>query len=172
MSARLRALAWSTTLGAAVFAAAAPWAVTIWLSNIYSILGMAQNLLVYLHPETRQFQLLPWDPDHSFGQFPMMVSNNGVDLSLTQAWSDVRFLDRLFGVERFSRLYLRQVHEFSGTLFRLTVDSGLEVCRVPRSGGVWARPLRLSTAIVEVEYAPADADGADEVANRIPLRLT
>jgi spore coat protein H len=93
-------------------------AVTVWLSNMDSILGMAQNYLVYLHPKSHQFQFLPWDLDHSFGQFPMIVSGGGVDLSIDHAWSDVRFLDRVFAVGRFKRLYLQRMREFSETIFK------------------------------------------------------
>jgi spore coat protein CotH len=32
---------------------------------------MGQNFYVYLHPETHKFEFIPWDLDHSFGQFPM-----------------------------------------------------------------------------------------------------
>jgi spore coat protein H len=95
-------------------------AVTVWLSNMDSILGMAQNFYVYLHPKTQQFQFLPWDFDHSFGQFPMAGSADELErLSLLKPWnSRVLFLERVFKVERFKRLYLARMREFSETIFK------------------------------------------------------
>ena len=94
-------------------------AVTVWLSNLDSLLSMGQNFYVYLHPKTQQFQFLPWDFDHSFGQFPMAGSADELErLSLLKPWSgQVLFLERVFKVEKFKRLYLARMKEFSGTIF-------------------------------------------------------
>ena len=94
-------------------------AVTVWLSNMDSILSMGQNFYVYLHPKTQQFQFLPWDFDHSFGQFPMAGSTDDLEhLSILQPWSgQVLFLERVFKVDKFKRLYLARMKEFSGTIF-------------------------------------------------------
>lgn len=51
-------------------------AVTVWLSTLDSILVVGQNYYVYLHPETDRFQFLPWDLDHSFGQFPLVGTHS------------------------------------------------------------------------------------------------
>ena len=95
-------------------------AVTVWLSNMDSLLSMGQNFYVYLHPKTQQFQFLPWDFDHSFGQFPMAGSADELErLSLLKPWSgQVLFLERVFKVEKFKRLYLAHMKEFSGTIFK------------------------------------------------------
>ena len=95
-------------------------AVTVWLSNMDSMLSMGQNFYVYLHPKTQQFQFLPWDFDHSFGQFPMAGSADELErLSLLKPWSgQVLFLERVFKVEKFKRLYLARMKEFSATIFR------------------------------------------------------
>ena len=95
-------------------------AVTVWLSNMDSLLSMGQNFYVYLHPKTEQFQFLPWDFDHSFGQFPMAGSADELErLSLLKPWSgQVLFLERVFKVEKFKRLYLARMKEFSGTIFK------------------------------------------------------
>jgi len=94
-------------------------AVTVWLSNMDSILSMGQNFYVYLHPKTQQFQFLPWDFDHSFGQFPMAGSADELEhLRLSQPWGGrVLFLERVFKVEKFRRLYLARLKEFSQTIF-------------------------------------------------------
>jgi len=94
-------------------------AVTVWLSNMDSILSMGQNFYVYLHPKTQQFQFLPWDFDHSFGQFPIAGSADELEhLSILRPWSgQVLLLERVFKVERFKRLYLARMNEFSETIF-------------------------------------------------------
>jgi hypothetical protein len=95
-------------------------AVTVWLSTMDSILQVGQNFLVYLHPKTRQFQFIPWDLDHSFGQFPMSGSQEmRENLSILRPWNGPnRFLERVFQVEAFKSRYLATMLEFSRTLFR------------------------------------------------------
>ena len=95
-------------------------AVTVWLSNMDSLLCMGQNFYVYLHPKTQRFEFFPWDFDHSFGLFPMAGSADELEnLSILRPWSgQVLFLERVFRVEKFKRLYLARMKEFSGTIFR------------------------------------------------------
>jgi len=45
-------------------------AVMVFLSDVDGILGPGQNFYLYLDPKTQKFSFLPWDQDHSFGQFP------------------------------------------------------------------------------------------------------
>lgn len=95
-------------------------AVTVWLSTMDSILGPGQNYYVYLHPKTRKFQFMPWDLDHSFGQFGMMGSQEmRENLSIHRPWmGENRFLERVFRVESFKKLYLARMNEFSKTIFK------------------------------------------------------
>ncbi len=95
-------------------------AVTVWLSTMDSILSMGQNFLVYLHPKTMQFQFIPWDLDHSFGQFPMAGSQEQLEnLSIQKPWSGrVLFLERVFKVQKFKQLYLAKLQEFADTIFQ------------------------------------------------------
>jgi spore coat protein CotH len=95
-------------------------AVTAWLPTLDSILGPGHNYFVYLHPKTRKFQFLPWDLDHSFGQFGMMGGQSqSENLSIRRPWrGDSRFLERVFQVEAFKKLYLSRLDEFSGTIFQ------------------------------------------------------
>src|SRR5256885_2365476 len=76
-------------------------AVTVWLSTMDSILGPGQNYYVYLHPQTRKFQFMPWDLDHSFGQFGMMGGQEQREnLSIHRPWrGENQFLERVFKVE-------------------------------------------------------------------------
>ncbi len=95
-------------------------AVTVWLSTIDSILSVGQNYHLYLHPKTNQFQFIPWDLDHSFGQFPIGVSQEQREnLSIQKPWrGQNRFFERIFKVEAFKQLYLSRIAEFNQTLFK------------------------------------------------------
>ena len=93
--------------------------VTVWLSTLDSILMMGQNFYVHLHPQTHQFQFVPWDLDHSFGQFPMAGSQEEREkLSIQKPWRGAnRFLERVFNNATFKKLYLATMKEFAKTLF-------------------------------------------------------
>ncbi len=132
-------------------------AVTVWLSNMDSILSMGQNFYVYLHPKTQQFQFLPWDFDHSFGQFPMAGSPDELErLSILKPWSgQVLFLERVFKVEKFKRLYLARMKEFSTTIFQAE--------RIQRQVDELAPVLRLA---VQAESAQLLARFDDIVAGK------
>jgi spore coat protein CotH len=95
-------------------------AVTTWLGTMDSILGLGQNFLVYLHPKTRQFQFMPWDLDHSFGQFTLTGSQEQREtLSIHHPWNgENRFLERVFKAEKFKQIYLARMREFQQTIFQ------------------------------------------------------
>ncbi|MCY2950805.1 MAG: CotH kinase family protein [Planctomycetota bacterium] len=94
-------------------------AIEVYLSTLDSILSIGQNYYVYLHPKTNQFHFLPWDLDHSFGQFPMIgTQQQREQLSIHHPWrGDIRFLDRVYKVPAFKTLYLAKLDEFSKTIF-------------------------------------------------------
>jgi spore coat protein H len=90
-------------------------AITTWLSTLDSILAAGHNYYVYLDPKSRKFQFLPWDLDLSFGK--KMIGGDTRNLSIHQSWAgDNRFLERVFKVEAFKRLYLARLEEFSETI--------------------------------------------------------
>jgi spore coat protein H len=95
-------------------------AVTVWLSTMDSILALDQNYVVYLHPKTRRFQFIPWDLDHSFGQFfPIGTAPQRENLSIHKPWTgEFLFLKRVFAIERFNRLYLAHLRDFNETFGR------------------------------------------------------
>jgi spore coat protein CotH len=95
-------------------------AVMVWLSDMDGILGPGQNLYVYLHPKSQLLEFIPWDQDHSFGQFPMRgTQEQRENLSILKPWDgENRFLERVFKVEAFKKLYLTRLAEFSETIFR------------------------------------------------------
>ena len=95
-------------------------AVNVGLANFDSILDMGQNFYVYLDDKTHRFQFLPWDLDHSFGQFGMRgTREQRENLSINHPWSGQnRFLERVFKVEAFKKLYLARLDEFNKTIFQ------------------------------------------------------
>lgn len=94
-------------------------AVTVYLSTLDSILMVGQNYYVHLDAKTNKFQLLPWDLDHSFGQFPMIPQDQREQLSIHKPWrGDNRFLARVFAVESFRTLYLARLEEFTQAIFK------------------------------------------------------
>jgi hypothetical protein len=62
---------------------------------------------------------MPWDLDHSFGQFPMGgTQEEREQLSIQKPWRGAnRFLERVFNTEAFKKLYLATMAEFSKTIF-------------------------------------------------------
>ena len=94
-------------------------AVMVWLSDLDGILGPGQNLFLYLHPKNQLVTFIPWDQDHSFGQFPMRgTQEQRENLSIHKPWEgENRFLERVFKVESFKRAYLANLKELGGTLF-------------------------------------------------------
>lgn len=95
-------------------------AVTVWLSTLDSILGPGQNYYVHLHPKTNKLQFIPWDLDHSFGQFFLAGSPTQREkLSIDKPWQgENKFLARVFKNEEFKKLYRARMEEFSKTIFR------------------------------------------------------
>lgn len=93
-------------------------AVTVYLSDLDGILGPGQNFYLYLHPTTKKFIFIPWDQDHSFGQMRGSQEDRE-QLSIQQPWQgENRFLERIYKVEAFKKMYLAKLAEFNTTLFR------------------------------------------------------
>ncbi|MCX8107688.1 MAG: CotH kinase family protein, partial [Verrucomicrobiae bacterium] len=94
-------------------------AVMVYLSDLDGILGPGQNLYLHLHPKTQQFQFIPWDQDHSWGQFDRASQEQRDRLSIHRPWLGGNFfLERMFKVDAFKRLYLDSLNQFSKTIFR------------------------------------------------------
>ena len=94
-------------------------AVMVFLSDVDGILGSGQNFYLYLDPKTQKFTFLPWDQDHSFGQFPYTGSQEQRnELSIYRPWiGRNRFLERVYATETFKKLYFARLQEFSRTIF-------------------------------------------------------
>ncbi len=95
-------------------------ATTVWLSTLDSLLGMGQNFYVYLNAKTNKFEFLPWDLDHSFGQFGMSGTQEQREkLSILHPWQGSNpFLERVYQVDAFQQLYRARMLEFSKSIFQ------------------------------------------------------
>lgn len=94
-------------------------AVMVYLSDLDGILGPGQNLFLHLHPKNQQFQFIPWDQDHSWGQFDRASQEQRDKLSIQHPWQGENFfLQRMFKVEAFKKLYLARLDEFTRTMFK------------------------------------------------------
>ena len=95
-------------------------AVMVFLSDMDGILGPGQNLYLFLHPKSQWFEFIPWDQDHSFGQFAMRGSQQQREnLSIAKPWDgENRFLERIYQVTEFQKLYRAALKEFSQTIFK------------------------------------------------------
>lgn len=95
-------------------------AVTTWLATLDSILGMGQNYYVYMNPKSNKMELLPWDLDHSFGQFAMGgTQEQREQLSILQPWQgQIKFLERLYALPEFKKEYLARMAEYQSSLLK------------------------------------------------------
>ena len=95
-------------------------AVMVYLSDLDGILGPGQNFYLFLAPKTQKFTFIPWDQDHSFGQFAMRgTQEQRENLSIWKPWQgENRFLERAFKVDAFRKLYSANLEKFSRTIFK------------------------------------------------------
>jgi hypothetical protein len=136
-------------------------AVVVWMANPDSLLRQGQNYYAYMHPTTRKFVFLPWDQDHSFGQFvPFQTPESQQQLDIMSPWTS-RFtgapfarqlqnniLVRTLALDSFKRRYLTELATLARTVTqpeRLSkqVDElgallGPSVAEEPKDGRVMA----------------------------------
>jgi spore coat protein H len=100
-------------------------AVVVWLGNPDSLLSQGQNFYLYLHPTTKKFVFIPWDQDHSFGQFaPWRSAESQQQLDILRPWSpgsfatpgQNRFIERVFALEAFKKPYLANLASLARTV--------------------------------------------------------
>lgn len=91
----------------------------VMLSNYDGILSNGQNFLMYLHPGDGRFGFIPWDLDHSWGEFPFLGSDQErVQARISRPWvGPNRFLERLFAAEAFQRSYRSELERLLAELF-------------------------------------------------------
>jgi hypothetical protein len=89
------------------------------LSNYDSILDNGQNFLLYLDPRTDKFGFIPWDLDHSWGEFPLIgTADLRERVSLWHPWvGENRFIERMLTAGPFRERYRREIERLLETLF-------------------------------------------------------
>lgn len=94
-------------------------AVEVMLAHYDGILAQGQNFLLYLDPRSDKFGLIPWDLDHSWGEFPFIsTADQRERASVWHPWvGENRFLQRLFAVEDFKKRYQAELERLLNTLF-------------------------------------------------------
>jgi hypothetical protein len=89
------------------------------LSNYDGPLSNGQNFLLYLDPRTERFGFIPWDLDHSWGEFPFIGSlEEREQASIWHPWvAENRFLERMLSVKSVRERYQRELERLRTTLF-------------------------------------------------------
>jgi spore coat protein H len=89
------------------------------LANFDGILNTGQNYLIYLDPRTDRFGFIPWDLDHSWGEFPFAATADERErASIWHPWlGENRFLERLMGVPTFRDRYRAEMERLLSTQF-------------------------------------------------------
>lgn len=95
-------------------------AALVWMSSYDGILWNGQNFAIYIDPRSDKFGFLPWDLDHSWGEFPGVgTEEQRQQASIRHPWvGRMRFLERMMAVETFRNLYLARMKELHKTVFR------------------------------------------------------
>jgi spore coat protein H len=89
------------------------------LSNYDGILSNGQNFLLYLDPRTERFGFIPWDLDHSWGEFPFIGTREQREhASVWHPWvGENRFLEKMLATELFRQRYRRELERLRETAF-------------------------------------------------------
>jgi spore coat protein CotH len=104
-------------------------AVLVWMANPDSLLEQGQNYYLFVHPTTNKFMFLPWDQDHSFGQFvPFRTAESQQQLDIMNPWVprygqmpfaaqvENKFLARTLKHEGFRKRYLSEMNRLTQTV--------------------------------------------------------
>jgi spore coat protein CotH len=89
------------------------------LSNYDGPLSNGQNFLLYLDPQTDRFGFVPWDLDHSWGEFPFVGSLEQRErASIWHPWvGQNRFLERMLATAWVRERYRSELDRIRRTLF-------------------------------------------------------
>jgi spore coat protein H len=94
------------------------YALVVWINNWDSILSAGQNYYLYLSPTTRKLAFIPWDQDHSFGNFPPQPGIHADGSIFAPTPEKILFLERMMAVPAFRGAYLARMREFSQTVLQ------------------------------------------------------
>jgi hypothetical protein len=91
----------------------------VMLSNYDGLLSNGQNFLLYLDPRTQRFGFIPWDLDHSWGEFPFIATIEQRErASIWHPWlGENRFLERMLSAASVRERYRHELEHLRATLF-------------------------------------------------------
>ncbi len=94
-------------------------AVNTLLANMDSFLTQVHNYYVYLPPQTKKFEFLPWDMDLSLGAFPMAGSAEQLqDLSISHPHvGQNKLIERLLAWKEFDQVYRQHLKALTESQF-------------------------------------------------------
>lgn len=95
------------------------FACEVLLANYDGILAQGQNYLVFHDPRANRFGFIPWDLDHSWGEFPFIgTADQRERSSIKRPWAgENRFLERLWAAPEFERRYRNELTRLLENLF-------------------------------------------------------
>ena len=91
--------------------AATFFACEVLLANYDGILSQGQNYLMYLKSSRNRFGFIPWDLDHSWGEFPLIgTAEERERSSIQHPWvATNRFLERVWAQPDFQKKYRQEL---------------------------------------------------------------
>jgi spore coat protein H len=91
----------------------------VMLANYDGILSNGQNFLLYLDPRNNLFGFIPWDLDHSWGEFGLIGTVEQRErASLWHPWvGENQFLQRMLDAEPVRSRYRQEIQRIRSTLF-------------------------------------------------------
>lgn len=91
------------------------------LSSYDGFLTNGQNFYLYLDPRSNQFGFIPWDQDHSWGEFGYV--GTAVQREQASIWQPSsytnHFLDRVLRVDAFREIYRQRLEHAAAELFTM-----------------------------------------------------
>lgn len=93
--------------------------VMVLLSSYDGFLNNGQNFYLWLSPDTRQFQFIPWDLDNAWGKFGAAGSvSDRAQASIMHPWlGRHRLLERIMALPDFQQRYRQALGEILATVF-------------------------------------------------------
>lgn len=138
------------------------------LSSYDGYLKNGQNFYMYLDPRSNKFGFIPWDQDHSFGEFGYVdtaESREAASIWHPEAYNN-HFLERVLKVEAFKKVYRKKLEEalagpFTKENMYREIDALAAVLRPAIAAESSFRLERFETAI-STNWVAGDRNGHDQ----------
>ena len=148
------------------------------LSSYDGFLNNGQNFYLWLSPDTKRFQFIPWDLDNAWGQFGM--AGSAPDLahaSILHPWMGRhRLLERMMAVAEFQARYRQALGDMLTTVFipeqlQQRVDELAAQLRPVVAEELPRRASRFERAVTKTSLDNASRDSTGPGRNRPPHPL-